>query len=319
MSEPENQERQMTAFPGAKEFPHLAAIAAATLRAWPEHEKFIRASLGNGDRDFMSRLENVATDVVALTGDELDIFANDYRWTCEVVREEQFYFARHKKYRRSTIEEAIRDVYGNAPYMSRYVNGLLLTQVLWLNHAQAMDIYRDKFLPGNREGYEHLEVGPGHGLFLVSAARDPHCASVTAWDVSPSSLESTRRALRKMKVVRPVAMEEAEICSVDPKPDAFDSIMCSEVLEHTEHPHKALDNIFRVLRPGGRLFLNIPVNSPAPDHISLWRKPGEVQSMVENKGFVIEEFIALPPTGQTLQDALKHDFDISCIIIASKP
>jgi hypothetical protein len=36
-----------------------------------------------------------------------------------------------------------------------------------------MDIYRDKFLPRNGEGYEHLEVGPGHGLFLVSAARDP--------------------------------------------------------------------------------------------------------------------------------------------------
>jgi 2-polyprenyl-3-methyl-5-hydroxy-6-metoxy-1,4-benzoquinol methylase len=319
MSEAEKQERQMTALPGAEEFPHLAAIAAAALRAWPEHEKFLRASLGNADRGFLSRLENVATDVFALTGDELDIFAHDYRWTCEVVREEQFYFARHKKYRRSTIEEAIRDVYGNAPYMSRYVNGLLLTQVLWLNHAQAMDIYRHKFLHGNREGYEHLEVGPGHGLFLVSAARDPRCAGLTAWDVSPSSLESTRRALRKMKVVRPVAMEEAEICSFDSKPDAFDSILCSEVLEHTEHPDKALDNIFRVLRPGGQLFLNIPVNSPAPDHISLWRKPGEVQSMVENKGFVIEEFITLPPTGRTLQEALKYDFDISCVIVASKP
>ena len=309
----------MTAVSGAEEFPNLGAIAAATLRAWPEHEKFIRASLGGQDRGFVSRLENVATDVVALTGDDLGIFARDYRWMCEVVREEQFYFARHKKYRRSTIEQAIRDIYGNAPYMSRYVNGLFLSQVLWLNHAQAMDIYRDRFLPGNREGYEHLEVGPGHGLFLVSAARDPRCGGLTAWDVSPSSLESTGRALRKMKVARPVTMKEAEICSVDPPPDAFDSIICSEVLEHTEHPHKALDNIFRALRPGGRLFLNVPVNSPAPDHIYLWRKPGEIQSMVETKGFVIEEFITLPPTGQTLEDALKHDFDISCVTIASKP
>jgi 2-polyprenyl-3-methyl-5-hydroxy-6-metoxy-1,4-benzoquinol methylase len=319
MSEPEKQQRQMTALPGAEEFPHLAAIAAAALRAWPEHEKFIRTSLGNGDRGFLSRLENVATDVVALTGDELDIFAHDYRWMCEVFREEQFYFRRHGKYRRSTIEEAIRDVYGNAPYMARYVNGILLTQVLWKNHAQAMDIYRERYLPENREGYEHLEVGPGHGLFLVSAARDPRCASLTAWDISRSSLESTRRALCRMKVARPVVAEEAEICSVDPQPDAFDSITCSEVLEHTEHPHKALDNIFRSLRSSGRLFLNIPVNSPAPDHIYLWRKPAEIQGMVENKGFVIEEFITLPPTGQTLRDALKHDFDISCVIIASKP
>jgi 2-polyprenyl-3-methyl-5-hydroxy-6-metoxy-1,4-benzoquinol methylase len=309
----------MSALSGTEAFPNISAIAAAALRAWPDHEKFIRASLGSADRGFMARLENVATDVVALTGDDLDEFAHDYRWMCEVVREEQFYFARHKKYRRSTIAEAIRDIYGNAPYMSRYVNGLFLSQVLWLNHAQAMDIYRGRFLPRNREGYEHLEVGPGHGLFLVPAARDARCGGLTAWDVSPSSLESTERALRKMKVVRPVNIKEAEICSVDPKPDAFDSIMCSEVLEHTEHPHKALDNMFRALRSGGRLFLNIPVNSPAPDHIYLWRKPGEVRSMVENQGFVIEEFITLPPTGRTLEDALRYDFDISCVIIASKP
>lgn len=309
----------MTALSGTEAFPHVSAIAAAALRAWPDHEKFVRASLGSGDGGFMSRLESVATDVVALTGDDLDVFAHDYRWMCEVFREEQFYFARHKKYRRSTIDEAIRDVYGNASYMSRYVNGILLTQVLWLNHARAMDIYRDVFLPRNRAAYEHLEVGPGHGLFLVSAARDPRCAALTAWDVSPSSLESTRRALGKMEVVRPVVMREAEICSVDPEPDAFDSIICSEVLEHTEHPHKALDNIFRALRSGGQLFLNIPVNSPAPDHIYLWRKPDEVRSLVETQGFVIEEFITLPPTGRTLQDALRYDFDISCVIIASKP
>jgi 2-polyprenyl-3-methyl-5-hydroxy-6-metoxy-1,4-benzoquinol methylase len=309
----------MTALSAVQEFPHLSTIAAAALRAWPEHQQFIRASLAVADRGFMSRLEDVATDVVALAGDDLDVFADDYRWTCAIVREEQFYFARHKKYRRSTIEEAIRDIYGNAPYMSRYVNGLLLTQVLWLNHAQAMDIYRHRFLPGNRAGYEHLEVGPGHGLFLVSAARDARCGGLTAWDVSPSSFDSTRRALHKMNVVRPVVMKEAEICSVDPRPDAFDSIMCSEVLEHTQHPHKALDNIYRALRPGGQLFLNIPVNSPAPDHIYLWRKPTEVQDMVENQGFLIEEFITLPPTGKTLEDALKYDFDISCIVIASKP
>jgi 2-polyprenyl-3-methyl-5-hydroxy-6-metoxy-1,4-benzoquinol methylase len=309
----------MTALFSTERFPHLSAITAAALRTWPDHEKFLRASLGGADSDFMPRLESIATDVVALTGDELENFAADYRWMCEVFREEQFYFQRHKKYRRSTLAEAIRDVYGNAPYMARYVNGILLTQVLWQNHAHAIDIYRDRFLGANREGYEHLEVGPGHGLFLVSAARDPRCGSVTAWDVSQSSLESTRCALRKMKVERPVVMTEAEICSVEPEPDAFDSITCSEVLEHTERPHKALDNLFRTLRSGGHLFLNIPVNSPAPDHIYLWRKPVEIQSMVSDQGFVIEEFMTLPPTGQSLEDALKYDFDVSCVMIASKP
>ena len=87
----------MTALPGAEELPHLAAITAAALRAWPGHEKFLRASLSSGDSGFLARLESVAMDVVALTSDDLEVFAGDYRWMCEVVREEQFYFARHKK------------------------------------------------------------------------------------------------------------------------------------------------------------------------------------------------------------------------------
>ena len=310
---------EATALSGIQQFPALSSIATAVLREWPGHEKFIRSSLDSNDEGYMSRLEDVAADLLALTGDDLDRFAADYRWMCNLVMEEQLYFVRNEKYRRDTLDEVIRDVYANAPFMSRYVNGILLTQVLWRNHAQAMDIYRHKFLPGNCEGYRHLEVGPGHGLFLVFAARDPRCGGVTAWDVSRSSLESTREALRKMKVEGPVAMEESEICSVQPEAEQFDSIMCSEVLEHTERPHKALDNLFRALRPGGRLFLNIPVNSPAPDHIYLWRKPEEIRSMVVDQGFRIEEFITLPLTGRTLEQALKHNYDISCLAIATKP
>lgn len=303
----------------ADRFPSIAAITDAVLKEWPEHRKFVQTSLDAADPAFLARLEDVAANALTLADGALDQFAGDYHWMCNIFREEQFFFARHKHYRRSTIEEAIRDVYGNDAYMSRYVNGILLSQIMWRNHAQAMDLYRTQFLPGNRDGYDHLEVGPGHGLFLVFAARDPRCASVSAWDVSPSSLKSTTEALAKMNVDRPVAMTEAEICSVDPAPNQFDSIICSEVLEHTEQPEKALDNLYQALRPGGRLFLNIPVNSPAPDHIYLWRKPEEIRTMVLDHGYEIEDFIELPPTGKTLEKAVKQDLDISCITFARKP
>ncbi len=73
------------------------------------------------------------------------------------------------------------------------------------------------------------------------------------------------------------------------------------------------------LRPGGRLFLNIPVNSPAPDHIYLWRDPEEIRAMIIDHGYEIESFSALPPTGKTLEQAKKFNLDISCIAIARKP
>jgi SAM-dependent methyltransferase len=38
----------------------------------------------------------------------------------------------------------------------------------------------------------------------------------------------------------------------------FDFVLCTEVLEHVENPQSCLTEIFRVLRPGGQLFLTVP-------------------------------------------------------------
>jgi 2-polyprenyl-3-methyl-5-hydroxy-6-metoxy-1,4-benzoquinol methylase len=297
---------------------HLEAVVRTLLDLWPEHEKFIQASFKDLTPESMRLADGLAEMAVVLMGDKVKDWAADYRWMCEMLMEERLYFARNKRYRRSTLAEAQEAVYSNAAFMSRYVNGLLFSQICWRNHAQAMDLFRTRFLPGNRAGYDHLEVGPGHGLFLVFAARDSRCGSVTAWDLSPSSMESTQSALRKMSVGREVILKMQDITRAHAPAEQFDSVMCSEVLEHTENPEQALVNMYSSLRPCGRIFLNIPVNSPAPDHIYLWRKSEDVFAMIADHQFVIDEFIQLPPTGRTLAQARKQDLDISCVTIAHK-
>lgn len=39
---------------------------------------------------------------------------------------------------------------------------------------------------------------------------------------------------------------------------SYDSAICLEVLEHVPHPLQALREIYRILRPGGRLLLSVP-------------------------------------------------------------
>ena len=47
-----------------------------------------------------------------------------------------------------------------------------------------------------------------------------------------------------------------------PEPDAsFDAVLCSEVLEHVPEPTHALDEFYRLLKPGGILILTAPFNS----------------------------------------------------------
>ncbi|MEH2352518.1 methyltransferase domain-containing protein [Nostoc sp.] len=56
------------------------------------------------------------------------------------------------------------------------------------------------------------------------------------------------------------------------KNDSFDYIVCTEVLEHTLQPFNAVAEIWRILKPGGIIFLSVPFNlrihGPLPD---CWR------------------------------------------------
>lgn len=53
---------------------------------------------------------------------------------------------------------------------------------------------------------------------------------------------------------------------------SFNHIVCTEVLEHTMHPFDAVDEMWRILRPQGYLFISVPfdfrIHGPLPD---CWR------------------------------------------------
>ena len=179
-----------------------------------------------------------------------------------------FYFRRNGTYRLDKVADAIREVYSDPDFMGRYMGGLMLSQVLWINHANCALFFIETFLKSLNGRFDYLEIGPGHGLFAAYAARDPACASMTAWDVSPTSLKHSEASLRKMGVKRPVKMACHDIAKDKMKNvDCFDVVVISEVLEHLEQPDRAMNTVANALRPGGVAFVNIPINSPAPDHI----------------------------------------------------
>jgi SAM-dependent methyltransferase len=40
--------------------------------------------------------------------------------------------------------------------------------------------------------------------------------------------------------------------------NSFDSVVCLEVLEHTQNPVRLIEEIYRILKPGGKLLLSVP-------------------------------------------------------------
>ena len=91
------------------------------------------------------------------------------------------------------------------------------------------------------------------------------------------------------------------------------------MLEHLEEPLPALKILYGLLAPGGRIFVNAPVNSPAPDHLYLFRTPEEVRDMVKEAGFEIADTLYAPPSGASLDKARRQELSISAAVIAGRP
>jgi len=56
----------------------------------------------------------------------------------------------------------------------------------------------------------------------------------------------------------PLADVKADICDLPFKDNTYDFIMCNHVLEHIPDDTKAMQEIYRVLKPGGTAILQIP-------------------------------------------------------------
>lgn len=53
---------------------------------------------------------------------------------------------------------------------------------------------------------------------------------------------------------------------------SFDSIICTQVLEHVPNPFLAINELYRILRPGGALFLTVPfLNNLHMEPYDYWR------------------------------------------------
>lgn len=302
-----------------KDSPTISLFVDAVLKIDPDHQAYLEKSLGTHTPEVIRVLEELAGYAKRIILDRLPIFAADYIWMCREFKEEQLYFHRHGEYRLKTLLEAKEKVYDNHEYMGRYINGILLSQFLWGNHATSFSLFKTEFLEKNPKNYVHLDIGSGHGLFLVLAAEDKKCGQLNAWDISQSSLAATTKALKQMDISIDLNIREQDLLDNSGVYDQFDSVICSEVLEHTENPEKGLKHIYQILKPGGRAYINVPINSPAPDHIYLWRKTEEVRNLFINCGFQVESFYELPVSGVTVERAKKFNFDISCVGILRKP
>lgn len=59
----------------------------------------------------------------------------------------------------------------------------------------------------------------------------------------------------------PLAEVKADICNLPFDNNTFDWVLCNHVLEHIEDDHKAMSELFRVLKPSGKAILQVPLDA----------------------------------------------------------
>jgi ubiquinone/menaquinone biosynthesis C-methylase UbiE len=98
-----------------------------------------------------------------------------------------------------------------------------------------------------------LELGCGPGrLWLANLARIPSDWDITLSDFSPGMLDEARRNLARSG--RPFAFEVVDAQAIPFADASFDAVIANHMLYHVPDRPRALAEIRRVLRPGGRFY-----------------------------------------------------------------
>lgn len=125
-----------------------------------------------------------------------------------------------------------------------------------------------------------LEAGCGEGFVTKSIIAAYPNISINAIDIDPDAVEKARER-------NPAAdITKGNVTTLDFDDDSFDLVLCTEVLEHLEEPHLALDELCRV--SNRYVILSVP-NEPLFRLLNLialnhWRELGNAPGHINHWG-----------------------------------
>jgi len=108
-----------------------------------------------------------------------------------------------------------------------------------------------------------LDVGTGTGAIPVKIARRHARAQIVGVDRSAGMLRQARRAAREARMQDRVTFHRASGRRLPFPDDSFDLVISNSLMHHLPDPAPVLDEIARVVKPRGRIFIR-DLRRPAP-------------------------------------------------------
>lgn len=279
--------------------PNVSILVTALLKANPFHAKSLNRTLADLEPGEMQDIENHLVFFLN-QGLSINFLAHCYETIMADVLRESLYFQKHKKYRYSSFMEVANSVYYNDDYMTAYMYGLLITLFFWPNHLRLFRFFQHS-LPKDKQG-TYLEIGPGHGYFLLKAMELSAFDNFVAIDLSETSIRLTESLAKTNRNGKSARLYCADFLTIPLEESSFDAIVMGEMLEHVENPRDFLQKIALISKSKAYIFLTTCVNAPATDHIYHFKGVEEIENMFSSCGLFVKDQCILPYVDKSLAE-----------------
>ena len=135
------------------------------------------------------------------------------------------------------------------------------------------------------KGKRLLEIGCGLGTDLLQFARGG--AEVTGIDLTPASIELVKKRFAQARVRVKAQVADAERLPFSD--NSFDVVYSFGVLHHTPNTQKAIEEVYRVLKPGGRIVIMLYHRRSM--HVQLGMLYAFLASKVRRTGGIVEDWV----------------------------
>ena len=130
-----------------------------------------------------------------------------------------------------------------------------------------------------------LDAGSGSGFYTFMLADTLRNGKILALDQSPEMLEELARRVRKKRINRRVEVLECDIRDIPLADAVADAAVSIFVWHYLPDPAGAADELFRLLKPGGRVFIaDFPGDAVEGGHLGC-PTVQDMKVLLEQSGF----------------------------------
>lgn len=218
-------------------------------------------------------------------------------------------FLQKGSYSNGTYEEIQEAVYDNEEKMLNiYLPGLILAHAVTILVYTKCHLFFNEFLNKLKPGAAGVDVGFGEGFYLLEILENIKDSKCYGFDISTHSLKFAPRLFKQAEIdEKRYSLSIGDIRKKLPLDDnSMDFAVIAEVIEHITNPENALNELARVLKKDGLLFLSTVKDSNHMDHITNFPSSEYVEEMIEKAGFKV-----IAKSIQRNQDDFPDSKDIS--------